>query len=57
MADLHIKIDQNSDTYGEIEEIKELLAKKPWYKAQKITAKMIVALAIDEYRDKLKSEN
>ena len=56
MADLHVRIEQNSDTYGEIEQIKELLAKKPWYKLQKVTAKQVVALAVSEYRDKLLAE-
>ena len=56
MAYLSVKIDQNSDTYGEIKQIKALLKQKPWYKAQNVTVKQVVALAVAEYRDKLLSE-
>lgn len=56
MAYLSVKIDQNSDTYGEIEQIKGLLSQRPWYKLQKLTAKQVVSLAVAEYRDKLLSE-
>lgn len=52
----YVRINQNSDTYGEIEQIKALLEKTPWYKFQKVTAKQVVALAVAEYRDKLLSE-
>lgn len=57
MAYFSVKIDQNSDTYGEIEQIKELLSKRPWYKLQKLTAKQVVVLAVAEYRDKLLAES
>lgn len=56
MSYLSVKIEQNSDTYGEIQQIKTLLSKRPWYKLQKMTAKQVVALAVAEYRDKLLSE-
>ena len=48
-----IRIDNNSDCAGEIEELKTLLKRNTGYTAADLTNADIVAIAIDELYDKL----
>lgn len=52
----NIKINHNSDCWGEIEALKELLRKNKCYLAKDFTAAEIVSIAVDELYDRLNAE-
>lgn len=57
MTEYHnIKINHNSDCWGEIDALKELLKSNKRYTFQDFTNAEIVAIAIDELYDKLIAE-
>lgn len=51
-----IRIDQNSDCWGEIERLRDLLRHNTRYIAKAFSSAEIVAIAIDELYDKLAAE-
>ena len=53
---MDIKIDSNSDTAGEIEELKTLLKSNKHYLYMDYTNKTIVQIAVQELRDRLIKE-
>lgn len=53
---MNVKIDQNSDCYGEILALKDMLKQNAGYICKEFTNREIVALAVNELYDKLVAE-
>lgn len=57
MSNFHnIKIDHNSDCWGELEALKELLKQNKGYSYMDFSNSAIVRIAVDELYDKLVAE-
>ena len=54
--DAYIRFDTNSDCWGELDELKELLRQNKGYLAAEFSKGEIVTIAVDELYDKLVAE-
>lgn len=52
----NIKINHNSDCWGELDALKNLLRQNKKYTAEELSNAQIIAVAVDELYDKLVSE-
>ena len=52
----NIKINHNSDCWGELNALKDLLRQNKKYTAEELSSAQIIAIAVDELYDKLVSE-